>query len=97
MGWEEEIAAALKESHKAFLGKYKDELKELTKLAPETIDGITPDSTDLEVYEKLIAVVKVASSNNIKQAELGERIKQLGSVAVTIANKVEGLARVLAV
>ena len=31
------------------------------------------------------------------ETELGKRIKQLGSVAVTIANKVEGLARVLAV
>lgn len=97
MGWEDDIDAAIQASHEAFLGKYKDELRGLVKLAPEEIDGITPDTTDVETYEKLIAMVKEASRNNVSQAELGQRIKQLGEVAVTIAKKVGGLAAAVAI
>jgi methionine aminopeptidase len=96
MGWEEDIDAAIQASHEAFVGKFKNELRDLVKLAPEDIDGITPDTTDVETYEKLIAVVKEASRKNISHAELGQRIKQLGDVAITIAKKVGGLAATIA-
>jgi len=50
----------------------------------------------VETYEKIIVVVKEASRKNISQAELGQRINQLGEVAITIAKKVGGLAATIA-
>jgi len=78
--------------HNAFIGNYKEEIEGLLGLSREQIDKITPDTTDLEIYDKLIVVVRRASANNISQAELKNRITELGKVAVTIAKGVSKLA-----
>ena len=78
--------------HEAFQGDYKEEIEGLLGLSREEIDKITPDTTDLETYDKLIAVVRRASANNISQAELKNRIMELGEVGISIAKRVSSLA-----
>ena len=85
----------IKETRDAFDGEYAEQLRELGALSPADIDAITPDHRDVEEYHKLMAVVKAASANNVKNAQLADQIRQLGSVAVEIANKVPGLAAIL--
>ena len=80
------------ENRIAFEGQYKDEINGLLGLSREEIDSITPDTTDLEVYDQLITVVKEASAANISQAELKERIMELGEVAISISKHVSKLA-----
>ena len=72
-------------NRKAFEGLYKDELNELLGLSRDEINKITPGTTDLEIYSQLITVVKEASAENIDQAELVSRTKELGSLAISIA------------
>lgn len=78
---------AMKNADAAFKGQYSQEIKELLSLSKEQIDSITPDTTDLQVYDQLISIVKEASRTNVEQAELITRIRQLGGVAVSIAKK----------
>jgi len=80
------------ENRKAFEGEYKNELNELMGLSKIEIDAITPDSTDMEIYDQLITLVKEASRVNLSQAQLKKRIEELGDVAVRIAQKVPSLA-----
>jgi hypothetical protein len=80
------------ENRKAFEGEYKNELNELMGLSKTEIDAITPDSTDMEIYDQLITVVKEASRVNLSQAQLKQRIEELGDVAVRISQKVPSLA-----
>ena len=91
----EEFKRKLKEkmakNRQAFEGKYKDQLNELMGLSKSEIDAITPDNTDMEVYDKLITVVKEASRKNLSQAQLKQQIKDLGEIAVNIAAKVPSL------
>lgn len=84
-----------RENRRSFEGQYANTLKELLGLSREEIDRITPGTTDLESYDALITVVKVASARNASQAALRERIVQLGEVAVRIAERVPSLAGVL--
>jgi hypothetical protein len=84
------------ENRKAFEGQYREEITALLALSREEIDRITPDTTDLAVYDQLITVVKEASATNIEQAELKTSILELGEVAVSIANQVPKLAVLLA-
>ncbi len=80
------------ENRIAFEGQFRDEINGLLGLSREEIDSITPDTTDLEVYDQLITLVKEASAANISQAELKNRIMELGEVAVSIAKRVSKLA-----
>jgi len=86
----------LKAGREAFEGEFSGELDELMGLSREEIDAITPDTTDLQEYDRLIAVVKQASRHNLSQAQLAANIKALGDVAVTIAKKSGRLAALLA-
>jgi len=81
----------------AFEGEYKEQLEGLLGLSRDELDQITPDTTDVETYDKLIAVVREASAQNIRQAELKEHIMELGEVALEIAKRVPKLAAVLAI
>jgi len=83
------------EADNAFNGKYKDELNELLGLSKSEIDSLTPDTTDMIVYSKLIKVVEQASKDNLAQANLINNIKSLGDLAVKIAKKVPALAAIL--
>ena len=76
----------------AFEGQYREEIEGLLGLSREELDKITPDTTDLEIYDQLITVVKEASAANIAQAELKSRIMELGEVAISIAKRVPKLA-----
>ncbi len=82
----------MQENRDAFEGEYADEIRGLMGLSKADIDEITPDTTDLEVYDQLITVVKEASKVNLEQALLKERIENLGQIAVEIAKKVPSLA-----
>lgn len=83
------------EADDAFNGKYKDQLNELMGLSKSEIDSLTPDTTDMSTYSKLIKVVEQASKDNIAQADLITNIKSLGDLAVKIAKKVPALAAIL--
>ena len=85
----------LRKNREAFEGAYGSELDSLLGLSREEIDRVTPDATDLEIYDQLITVVKEASRTNVSQAELKARIQELGDVAVSIARKAQPLARLL--
>jgi len=76
----------------AFEGAYREEIEELLGLSREELDRLTPGTSDLETYDKLITVVKEASAANIAQAELKSRITELGEVAISIAKRVPRLA-----
>lgn len=93
--FERDLEEALKRSHEAFMGRYRDEVEALAGLSRDEIDEITPDATDLETYDKLMTVVKEASRKNLAQAELKARIEALGKTAIAIAKKVAGLAALL--
>lgn len=80
------------EADAAFNGKYKNELNELMGLSKAEITALTPETTDLSTYNKLIEVVKLASKENMSQANLITNIKSLGTLAVKIAKKIPTLA-----
>lgn len=88
----EELKKRLRMNRLAFKGKYREEINGLLGLSRGEIDQITPDTTDLETYDLLITVVKEASAANISEAELKDRILELGEIAVEIAKRVPGLA-----
>ncbi len=85
----------IRRNREAFLGKYRQEVNALLGVSRSDIDAITPDSTDLQVYDALIEVVKEASRQNLAQADLRNRIRSLGEVAVKIAEHVPSLAAIL--
>ncbi len=91
----EEMDRAAARAREALNGRYADTYKELRGLSREEIDSITPDTTDQEVYEQLMALVQEATRQNVEQAKLVERIEALGNVAIAIAKKVPSLAAVL--
>lgn len=79
------------ENREAFEGEYKAELQALMGLSKSEIDAITPGITDIETYDALITIVKEASRVNLSQAQLKQRIEDLGAVAIKIAKKVPSL------
>ena len=87
----EKLKESLAENRKRFQGIYKDQINDLLGLSREEIDKITPDTTDLEVYDQLITVVKEASAANVSQAELKTHIQDLGDIAIEIAKKAASL------
>lgn len=95
----DEFRSGLKEranvNREAFKGQYQEELNMLLGMSREDIDQITPDTTDLEIYDQLITVVKEASAANISQAELKLRIEQLGEIGIGIAKRIPKLAALL--
>jgi len=90
-----DLRSDLEKGREAFEGEYGDELNELMGLSKEELDAITPDATDLQEYDRLIAVVRQASRHNLTQTQLRDNIKALGDVAVTIAKKSAKLAALL--
>jgi len=80
------------QAHESFNGKYKQQLSDLMGLSIDELKAVTPGTTSMEIYDKLISVVKEASAKNVSQADLLEDIKELGETAVKIAKKVPSLA-----
>jgi hypothetical protein len=94
--FKKDLKKDLAAGRKAFEGQYAAEINELMGLSRAEIDAITPDATDLQVYDQLIAVVKRASQHNLSQAQLAGNIKALGDVAVAVARKSAKLAALVA-
>ena len=82
--FEEEFAAALQESHDAFMGQHKEAVGALSGLSRAEIDAIVPGALDLQKYDELMLLVRKASSRNMDSAELAGRIRDLGEVAVDL-------------
>lgn len=82
-------------NRQAFEGLYRQEIEDLLGLSRQDLDSITPDTTDLQTYDQLITVVKEASASNITQAELKDRIVELGDVAVSICRRVPKLSALI--
>ncbi len=89
---ERELREILRRNRKAFKGKYRKEINDLLSISQAEIDAITPGTTDLEIYDLLIEVVKEASRRNLAQAELKDRIELLGEIAIKIAKHIPSLA-----
>jgi len=89
---ERELKEILRRNHDAFVGKYAKEIEELLGLSRAEIDAVIPGTTDLQVYDQLVTVVKEASRRNLSQAELKARIEALGDIAIAIARKTANLA-----
>lgn len=87
-----EMDKAADRAEKALDGRFSDIYKQLRNLSPEDINSITPDTTDQKEYERLITLVQVATERNLNQAQLIERIHDMGDVAISIARKVPGLS-----
>lgn len=90
-----EMNAAADRAEVALNGQFSSIYSELRKLSPAEIDDITPDTTDQIEYERLMALVVQATKQNLDNAQLVERVKKLGVVAVSIAKKVPTLAQFL--
>lgn len=84
-----------KQADDAFNGKYASELSELTGLSASEIQAIEPGTNSQKTYLALIKVVEQASKENLSQAELIDKIKELGHTAVSIAKKVSGFGQLL--
>ena len=81
------------DANTAFDSEYKEELNKLKGLSEQEIAQISPSAK--KSYSELIKVIEDASRKNLSQAELIERIKKLGSVAVKIAKKIPKFAALL--
>jgi hypothetical protein len=90
-----EMERAADRAEKALDGQFSDIYKELRNLSPDEIDSITPGTTDQKEYERMIALVQEATERNLNQAQLVDRIKEMGGVAISIAQKVPSLAALL--
>ena len=90
--YEKRLRERARANRLAFEGQYRKEIEGLLGLSRKELERITPDTTDLEIYDQLITVVKEASASNIAQAELKSRIMELGGVAISIAKNVPKLA-----
>lgn len=90
--YERELEETADEIDAAFEGEYKKQIAGLYALSREEVDALTPGTSDLATYAKLIAIVEKASARNIAQAELVSQIRSLGALGVRIAKLVPSLA-----
>jgi hypothetical protein len=90
--FESGLDETLARGRESFRGQYAAEITALSGLSRAEIDRITPDTTDLEIYDQLITVVKEASRVNLEQVQLKKQIIKLGEVGIQIAKKVPSLA-----
>ncbi|MCR9213176.1 MAG: hypothetical protein NXI13_05620 [Proteobacteria bacterium] len=90
-----EMDAAAARAEATLNGQFATIYEELRNLAPADIDDITPDISDQKEYERMMALVQAASQQNLDQAELINRIRELGDVAKKIAQKIPSLAALI--
>lgn len=88
-----QVRADAMEHRLKFDQQYRQEVQGLMGLTADELLNITPETTKLIALEELITVVKDATSSNLAQAELKNRILRLGETAVSIAKKVPKLAK----
>lgn len=87
-----EMDAAADRAERTLDGRFGSIYRELRGLSPEEINDITPDATDQKEYERLIALIQQATDKNMDQAQLLERIREMGDVAQKIARRVSSLS-----
>jgi hypothetical protein len=80
-------------NRRAFESEHKEMLVGLLGMSQEEIERVSLDA-GIETYAQLISVVKEATAANVSQAELRERIEELGGLAVSIAKRVSKLAQI---
>ncbi len=85
------VRRRFKEIDEELRGQHKKHLDALLGIGLEEIDAITPYTTDMDTYNKLIAVVSEATRKNVAIADLRQTIVGMGTVAIEIAKKVPGL------
>lgn len=90
-----EMDAAASRAERTLDGRFGSIYRELRGLSPEEINDITPDTTDQKEYERIIALVQQATDQNMDQAQLVERIREMGDVAQKIARRVSSLSGAL--
>lgn len=90
-----EMDAAANRAQRTLDGRFGSIYRELRGLSPEEINDITPDTTDQKEYERIMALVQQATDQNMDQAQLVERIREMGDVAKKIARKVTSLSTVV--
>ena len=83
------------EADEAFDSKYQKEMNELKGFSDEELAVLTPDTTSKDVYLALIKLVSQASKENLAQANLIDRIKEMGGIAINIAKKIPSFAKFL--
>lgn len=84
----------MQEIDEELAGTYGEEIAALSGLSRDEIDRIAPgNTTDIDTYMKLIAVVKEASRRNIAAAEVRQQINKLGQTALDILKLVPGVAQ----
>jgi hypothetical protein len=92
VAYRKKLQERAKANRLAFEGQYREEIEGLLGLSREELDRITPNTTDLEIYDQLITIVKEASAANLTQEELKDHIVELGEVAVSIAKRIPKIA-----
>ncbi len=87
------VRKRFKEIDEELRGRHKKHLDALLGISRAEIDAITPDTTDMDTYNKLIVVVTEATRKNVAIADLRQTIREMGTVAIDIAKKVPDLMR----
>ena len=85
------VKRRFKEIDMELRGQHKKHLDALLGISRAEIKKLTPDTTNIDIYNKLIAVVTEATRQNVAIADLREAIENLGDIAKKIAKKVPGL------
>lgn len=84
---------AAKKADARFNVEYAADLAALKGLTKEELMRISPAVSDPKIYESLISVVQDAIVKNCSQAELKQKIVELGDIAVSIVKKIPQLAK----
>lgn len=70
-----------------FDNQFSEQLEQLKGLTQSEIEKAMANTSDIEIYRQLAAIVDDASCKNLKQAELVSKIKALGEIAINLAKK----------
>lgn len=84
-----------KKADASFDANFQEALSQLKGLSCEELSKIIPETDTIEVYQSLISIVEDAIQKNISQAELVNKIKQLGSTAQSIIKRIPAIAKLL--
>jgi hypothetical protein len=90
-----EVDDALDKADAGFRVDYASALAGLQGLTESDVRAICPEPTCMETYDELLAVVQDATRQNLAQAELRNRIRGLGAVALRIAGRIPQLTKLL--
>lgn len=84
-----------KKADEAFAEQYKANLDKLKGFSEAEFNSVTPVTSDIQTYKKLIDLVDKAAADNISQADLIDKIRSLGDLAIKIAKKIPDFAKLL--